>query len=314
MDASEDGIGRGTPLVPIMAGTLAPSHFRARITDRCDGRRVPTLRAMGHNESHPNAGGQIAIIAPAVIFESRYARNGRGRPDVLCPPLKAQSGIRGAEILVQISSSVFVIGEDQNLLAAKIAGKELLRRCSLGHLAGIPPSLQEVAMKIAYAGCGKVAAIPMCDETQLLIQVEQVVVYWSCREQDHLLPASIFPSSAVRSENKGPAGSRVMELCSDRHSRCPRLRRRHCSSQTWRKRGHNSRSFNKPCAKGLGETRKGHGNSPAPAGQTGTQTVRRASEAFYLNPSQPATAVAIMISSTRLVMATYFQSRSTANA
>ena len=39
-DASEDGTGRGTPIVPVPA---------------------PTLRSMGHAESHANAGGQLAV-------------------------------------------------------------------------------------------------------------------------------------------------------------------------------------------------------------------------------------------------------------
>lgn len=51
----------------------------------------PTLRGMPHFRSHANAGGQVA----AVIFEARYARNGRGAPDVVAPPLKAQSGTSG---------------------------------------------------------------------------------------------------------------------------------------------------------------------------------------------------------------------------
>jgi DNA (cytosine-5)-methyltransferase 1 len=52
---------------------------------------APTLRGMPHHRSHANAGGQVA----AVIFESRYVRNGRGAPDVVAPPLKAQSGTSG---------------------------------------------------------------------------------------------------------------------------------------------------------------------------------------------------------------------------
>jgi DNA (cytosine-5)-methyltransferase 1 len=52
---------------------------------------APTLRGMPHAGSHANAGGQVA----AVIFEARYARNGRGAPDVVAPPLKAQSGTSG---------------------------------------------------------------------------------------------------------------------------------------------------------------------------------------------------------------------------
>ena len=52
---------------------------------------APTLRGMPHRWSHANAGGQVA----ALIFESRYVRNGRGAPDVVAPPLKAQSGTTG---------------------------------------------------------------------------------------------------------------------------------------------------------------------------------------------------------------------------
>jgi DNA (cytosine-5)-methyltransferase 1 len=52
-DASEDGTGRGTPLVPIA--------FNSK-TDAADyGETSPTLRAMGHGGSHANAGGQVAI-------------------------------------------------------------------------------------------------------------------------------------------------------------------------------------------------------------------------------------------------------------
>ncbi|HUE00639.1 MAG TPA: DNA cytosine methyltransferase [Bryobacteraceae bacterium] len=51
---------------------------------------APTLRAMPHDRSHANAGGQIAVC-----FESRVARNGRGGPSEVVPPLKAQSGGTG---------------------------------------------------------------------------------------------------------------------------------------------------------------------------------------------------------------------------
>lgn len=88
----------------------------------------PTLRSMGNRGSHANGGGQIAIAiqaaatrenpesgpdgigvrtddtaftlearaeVQALAFESRYARNGRGAPDEIVPPLKAQSGETG---------------------------------------------------------------------------------------------------------------------------------------------------------------------------------------------------------------------------
>ena len=51
---------------------------------------APTLRAMPHDRSHANAGGQVAVC-----FESRVARNGRGGPSGIVPPLKAQSGGTG---------------------------------------------------------------------------------------------------------------------------------------------------------------------------------------------------------------------------
>jgi DNA (cytosine-5)-methyltransferase 1 len=52
-DASEDGTGRGTPLVPIA--------FSAKDYGADAGDTAPTLRAMGHAASHANGGGQIAI-------------------------------------------------------------------------------------------------------------------------------------------------------------------------------------------------------------------------------------------------------------
>jgi DNA (cytosine-5)-methyltransferase 1 len=52
-DASEDGTGRGTPLVPIA--------FSAKDYGSDAGDTAPTLRAMGHAASHANGGGQIAI-------------------------------------------------------------------------------------------------------------------------------------------------------------------------------------------------------------------------------------------------------------
>jgi DNA (cytosine-5)-methyltransferase 1 len=150
-DATEDGSGKGIPLLPV---PISEADARAGALDNRDGIGVgapgdpmftlqarhphavafscknagqdamedlaPTLRAMGHKDSHPNAGGQLAVafrgcgqdgfvprdIAPPIlstdggnttpmIFEARFARNGRGAPDVVAPPLKAQSGSTG---------------------------------------------------------------------------------------------------------------------------------------------------------------------------------------------------------------------------
>jgi len=52
-DASEDGTGRGTPLVPVA--------FSCKDYGGDAGPISPTLRSMGHDGSHANAGGQVAI-------------------------------------------------------------------------------------------------------------------------------------------------------------------------------------------------------------------------------------------------------------
>lgn len=54
-DASEDGTGRGIPLVPVAfdcKGSEAASNIIGA---------TPTLRAMGHSGSHANVGGQLAV-------------------------------------------------------------------------------------------------------------------------------------------------------------------------------------------------------------------------------------------------------------
>lgn len=72
---------------------------------------APTLRAMTHSASHANGGGQVA----AVVFESRFARNGRGGPSAVVPPLKARSGETGR-------------GDGAPLLASGLAVRRLTPR------------------------------------------------------------------------------------------------------------------------------------------------------------------------------------------
>ncbi len=109
-DASEDGTGRGTPLVPV-AFTRCDNGQDAQINV------TPTMRCGSNYSAHlavafnHQAGGtqttlgydQDSGTAPtlnksqtaAVAFESRFARNGRGAPSDVVPPLKAQSGETG---------------------------------------------------------------------------------------------------------------------------------------------------------------------------------------------------------------------------
>lgn len=53
-DASEDGTGRGTPIVPV---AFSSKDYGNDATDDLS----PTLRSMGHADSHANGGGQVAI-------------------------------------------------------------------------------------------------------------------------------------------------------------------------------------------------------------------------------------------------------------
>jgi len=86
-----DGIGAlGDPMFTLQSSKQHAVGFSCKDHGAYNGDIAPTLRAMGHSKSHANAGGQIAVA-----FESRFARNGRGAPSEIVPPLKAQSGQTG---------------------------------------------------------------------------------------------------------------------------------------------------------------------------------------------------------------------------
>lgn len=123
-DASEDGTGRGTPLVPTfaiqeravcenpnagpdgagfrgdgVAYTLEARTQQQAIAFSCKdhgadaGDQSPTLRAMGHDGSHANAGGQVAVafrdVAPALT--SNYAKQPDNSDTGLGPNLVGQA-------------------------------------------------------------------------------------------------------------------------------------------------------------------------------------------------------------------------------
>lgn len=73
-DASEDGTGRGTPLVP-MAFDCKQSGEGGKVS--------PPLRALNHDKSHANAGGQVAVNGPAGVrrLTPRECERLQGFPD-----------------------------------------------------------------------------------------------------------------------------------------------------------------------------------------------------------------------------------------
>ncbi|MFB2530699.1 DNA cytosine methyltransferase [Paracoccus sp. p3-h83] len=70
-DASEDGTGRGTPLVPVAFDCKG-----GQVQTEAGG-IAPTLRSMGHGASHQNGGGQLAIA----IQERAVCENPASGPD-----------------------------------------------------------------------------------------------------------------------------------------------------------------------------------------------------------------------------------------
>lgn len=67
-DASEDGTGRGTPIVPIAFDCKASGQNGFGV-----GEIASTLRSMGHANSHQNGGGHLAVAHPYTL-----AIRGRG--------------------------------------------------------------------------------------------------------------------------------------------------------------------------------------------------------------------------------------------
>ena len=106
-DASEDGTGRGTPLVPIafhptqdpISSTDGSTHalgcgsrggqasvacaFSAKDHGGDAGEIAPTLRAMGHGASHANGGGQVAVAQHTAVrrLTTRECERLQGFPD-----------------------------------------------------------------------------------------------------------------------------------------------------------------------------------------------------------------------------------------
>jgi len=96
-DASEDGTGRGTPLVPIAFSSTDNGRDASSV--------APTLHSMGHDKSHANGGGQLAVVFDSTQITSPENRS-NPQPGDPCHPLasgahppavafqEAQTGVR----------------------------------------------------------------------------------------------------------------------------------------------------------------------------------------------------------------------------
>lgn len=112
-DASEDGTGRGVPLV---TGTLTKNYathggrtagnnggvvegqiIAAPLTQSpyADNESRESNLVAGTMGGRSDSAGGWENAPESFVFEPRFARNGRGAPESVCPPLKAQSGRTG---------------------------------------------------------------------------------------------------------------------------------------------------------------------------------------------------------------------------
>lgn len=87
-DASEDGTGRGTPLVPVAFDCKASGRNGFGV-----GEISPTLRAMGHKDSHTKAGGQVAVAWS--IMPQNSGRDFKARPVDVAQPVMAGGPVGG---------------------------------------------------------------------------------------------------------------------------------------------------------------------------------------------------------------------------
>ena len=126
-DASEDGTGRGTPIVPV---AFSSKDYGA---DACDD-FAPTLRSMSHSASHANGGGQMAVA---------FAPHGRKSG--------AQPEIHGdGETVGAIRSDAG--GSSRDYVATYVVRRLTTKECEI--LMGFPPGYTDVPIRGKRAADG----------------------------------------------------------------------------------------------------------------------------------------------------------------
>jgi len=175
-DSSPDGTGRGVPIVPVAMDCFA---FDSKQDGRGEIGVAPTLRAMNHNASHANAGGQIAVAYPldlrnlarnsgnqgfgigpdgapstactarpmtgvAYAFQPRIGRSGRGQPSEIVPTLGGASAGATSDSRPCVAISIKL----DNGSSQPIGGVELTPPLCQG---GGPSGTSNVAVFTRYA-------------------------------------------------------------------------------------------------------------------------------------------------------------------
>ncbi|MFZ2982001.1 MAG: DNA cytosine methyltransferase [Sphingobium sp.] len=95
-DASEDGTGRGTPLVPVAFDCKASGQSGFGVGDVAS-----TMRAMGHAGSHQNGGGRLAVAFAQNSRDEVRLINGDG---AIAGALAAEAGMKQQTYLAQAVS------------------------------------------------------------------------------------------------------------------------------------------------------------------------------------------------------------------
>lgn len=107
-DASEDGTGRGTPIVPVC---FSCKDHGADAGDDV----APTMRAMGHGDSHANGGGQLAVafaVQERAVSENPDAGpDGIGVREGLAYTLEARGSVQAVAFRTSGNSGAYETGE-----------------------------------------------------------------------------------------------------------------------------------------------------------------------------------------------------------
>lgn len=170
-DASEDGTGRGTPIVPVVFSIMPQNSgkdFKARQVDvaqplmaggpvggnqggdyilqpvcfSCKDHGAdagddvaPTMRAMGHGDSHANGGGQLAVafaIQERAVSENPDAGpDGIGVREGLAYTLEARGSVQAVAFVQNSRDEVRLFGDDGQTVGALAGNPGAKQQCYL---------------------------------------------------------------------------------------------------------------------------------------------------------------------------------------